>query len=119
MFVRFLLLEILSNETFTPEPVVKKHYRDATGVGVVEAPRGTLYHKVEVGNDGVVKSGEIVVPTGQNQINIEEDIHRLVDQLLPEMPKEKIEYEIEKLIRAYDPCMSCAAHFLKVEWSEV
>jgi coenzyme F420-reducing hydrogenase alpha subunit len=65
-----------------------------------------------------VVEGEIVVPTGQNQINIEEDIHQLVQNLLPDTPKETITLEIEKLIRAYDPCMSCAAHFLKIDWRE-
>jgi coenzyme F420-reducing hydrogenase alpha subunit len=85
-------------------------------VGVVEAPRGTLYHKVVIGADGLVKEGEVIVPTGQNQVNIEKDIATLVQGLLPDTPKEKIEFEIEKLVRAYDPCMSCAAHFLKVKW---
>ena len=109
-------LEILRSTTFTPEPVIKKPNRDAVGIGVVEAPRGTLYHKIELGSDGIVKTGEIVVPTGQYQINIEEDIATLVNGLLPNTPREKIEFEIEKLIRAYDPCMSCGSHFLKVEW---
>lgn len=88
------------------------------GVGVIEAPRGTLYHKVELGSNGIVKGGEVIVPTGQNQINIEEDIGRLVEELLPIKSKEEIVFEIEKLIRAYDPCLSCAAHFLKVKWQE-
>lgn len=109
-------IDILTNTAFAPEPIVKKPNREAVGVGVIEAPRGTLYHKVSVGPDGIVKEGEVVVPTGQNQINIELDIGRLVEELLPDTPKEKIEFEIEKLIRAYDPCMSCAAHFLKVKW---
>lgn len=112
-------LDILSHKTFIPEPIIKNPYREAVGVGVIEAPRGTLYHKVEIGGDGIVKQGEVVVPTGQNQVNIEEDIFRLVDGLLSETPKEKIEFEIEKLIRAYDPCMSCATHFLKVDWNGV
>lgn len=111
-------IEILRTHEFAPEPVVKIPPREGAGVGVVEAPRGTLYHKVLVGADGIVKGGEIVVPTGQNQINIEEDIHKLVNDLVAETPKEKITFEIEKLIRAYDPCMSCAAHFLKVNWRE-
>jgi coenzyme F420-reducing hydrogenase alpha subunit len=51
-------------------------------------------------------------------VNIEKDIGALVQSLLPNMPKEVITHEIEKLIRAYDPCMSCASHFLEVEWSE-
>lgn len=110
-------IEILENNEFKKEPIINKAPQvEAVGVGVIEAPRGTLYHKVEIDSKGVVKNGEVVVPTGQNQINIEKDIARLVEELVPEAPKEKIEFEIEKLIRAYDPCMSCAAHFLKVKW---
>jgi len=124
-------VEILKNNIFKAEPLVKTHStssgqvpnRDAVGVGVVEAPRGTLYHKITLGADGIVQEGEVIVPTSQNQLNIEQDIGRLVQELLPaspvgepDTPKEKIEFEIEKLIRAYDPCMSCAAHFLKVDW---
>jgi len=110
-------LEILQTRTFAPEPVIQATPREAVGIGVVEAPRGTLYHKIHLGADGMVKDGEIIVPTGQNQINIEEDVAVLVNGLLPDTPKEKIHFEIEKLIRAYDPCMSCAAHFLKLRWS--
>jgi len=109
-------IDILSHREFHPEPVIKKVPREGVGIGVVEAPRGTLYHKVELDEKGIVKHGEIVVPTGQNQINIETDVARLVEELLPHTPKEQIITEIEKLIRAYDPCMSCAAHFLKVNW---
>jgi len=110
-------INLLKNNTFAPEPIIKKPARDAVGIGVVEAPRGTLYHKVVLGADGIIKEGEVIVPTGQNQINIEEDIGRLVEKLLAEgMAEDKIPMEIEKLIRAYDPCMSCGAHFLKVNW---
>jgi len=110
-------LDLLKNNEFVPEPVIKKPSRDAIGIGIVEAPRGTLYHKVVLGADGIIKEGEVIVPTGQNQINIEEDIGRLVEKLLAEgLAEDKIPMEIEKLIRAYDPCMSCGAHFLKVNW---
>src|SRR3989338_1496684 len=111
-------LEILKTRKFNPEPMIKMSGRDAVGIGVVEAPRGTLYHKVVVGADGMVKEGEIIVPTGQNQINIENDVAALVEKMLPDTSQEKMQFEIEKLIRAYDPCMSCAAHFLKVKWLE-
>ncbi len=111
-------LEILTSITITPEPVIKKPYHAGIGVGVIEAPRGTLYHKVTVDDTGKVLGGEIVVPTGQNQVNIEEDIYTLVNSLLPDTTTEKIEFEIEKLIRAYDPCMSCASHFLTVDWKK-
>ncbi|MEK7208752.1 MAG: nickel-dependent hydrogenase large subunit [Patescibacteria group bacterium] len=110
-------IEILSNQMFSPEPVIKAEVKESVGVGVIEAPRGTLYHKLVIGADGQVKEGEVVVPTGQNQINIERDIARLVQELVDQnTAQEKIAPEIEKLIRAYDPCMSCGSHFLKVNW---
>ncbi|KKS38341.1 MAG: hypothetical protein A3G49_06035 [Candidatus Sungbacteria bacterium RIFCSPLOWO2_12_FULL_41_11] len=110
-------LEILKTFEFKAEPVIKKPPREAVGVGVVEAPRGTLYHQYHLAKSGIVTEGEVIVPTGQNQINIEEDIFALVQKLLPSAEKEQIQFEVEKLIRAYDPCMSCAAHFLKVKWN--
>ena len=111
-------IEILKTRTFAPEPVIKKPARDAVGVGVVEAPRGTLYHKVVLSADGTIKEGEVIVPTGQNQINIQQDIGRLVEQLIAQgVERDAMPHEIEKLIRAYDPCMSCASHFLKVKWA--
>ena len=128
-------IDILSNNKFLAEPIMKGERKEgAVGIGVVEAPRGTLYHKVIIDVNGKIKEGEVVVPTGQNQINIERDIGVLVQSLIDgstsltvgkseyadgsDMAKEKIAFEIEKLIRAYDPCMSCASHFLKVEWEE-
>ena len=109
-------VEILSMREFKPEPLVKAPPRAAVGVGVVEAPRGTLYHLVETDAKGNVVRGEVIVPTNQNQLNIEADIARIVQDNLDKMSKEEIIHEIEKLVRAYDPCMSCAAHFLKVKW---
>jgi coenzyme F420-reducing hydrogenase alpha subunit len=130
-------IDILTNNKFAPEPIVPVPTLPAvlsrpsetsftTGIGVIEAPRGTLYHKIVLGADGHVAEGEVVVPTGQNQVNIEKDVATLVNGLLqkPEFSdgsdsaKEKIVFEIEKLIRAYDPCMSCASHFLKVDWQK-
>lgn len=111
-------IDMLTNNKFIKEPLIKKPNRDAVGVGVVEAPRGTLYHKIHLLPDGTIKDGEVIVPTGQNQMNIERDIARLVESLLPDTPQDKIVLEMEKLIRAYDPCMSCASHFLKVKWNK-
>lgn len=109
-------IDILSNNVFKSEPVIKVPMRAATGIGVIEAPRGTLYHKVVIDDAGIVLDGEVIVPTGQNQVNIERDVGVIVEGLIKDTPKEKINMEIEKLIRAYDPCMSCGAHFLKVKW---
>jgi coenzyme F420-reducing hydrogenase alpha subunit len=110
-------IELLQSKKITPEPAIKPIMREGEGIGVVEAPRGTLYHKICVGTDGLVKNSEVIVPTGQNQKNIERDIAILVEDLLTaDIEQKKIELEIEKLIRAYDPCMSCATHFLRVNW---
>ncbi|MFH1586869.1 MAG: Ni/Fe hydrogenase subunit alpha [Candidatus Diapherotrites archaeon] len=97
------------------EKPVKFKVRAGTGVGVTEAPRGTLYHQYTLNSQGRVTDASIVVPTNQNNHNIEEDIRVYAPQLL-KLPKPKIELELEKLIRAYDPCISCATHFLKVKW---
>ncbi len=87
------------------------------GIGVIEAPRGTLYYELEINADSTVKKGEIIVPTGQNQILMERAIYELIeDQLIKNVDKEQIIAQVENLIRAFDPCMSCAAHFLKVKW---
>jgi coenzyme F420-reducing hydrogenase alpha subunit len=100
-----------------PEPLPKVIPKEAVGVGVIEAPRGTLYYELVTNSDGTVKKGEIIVPTGQNQIVMEKAIYELVEKMLAEnKTQEEIVVEIEKLIRAFDPCMSCAAHFLKVKW---
>lgn len=111
-------IDTLSNNVFKPEPIIKAPMRAGVGMGVIEAPRGTLYHKIVINEAGIVEDGEVIVPTGQNQVNIERDVGVLVESLVENTPKEKINQEIEKLIRAYDPCMSCGSHFLKVKWKE-
>lgn len=107
--------DLLKNTEFKPEKPVAAKAREGKGVGVIEAPRGTLYYLIEVAKDGKVTHADIVVPTGQNQVNIEKDIRELVQEHL-DWPEDKLKFEIEKLIRAYDPCTSCASHFLKLNW---
>ncbi|MEM3369750.1 MAG: nickel-dependent hydrogenase large subunit [Candidatus Micrarchaeia archaeon] len=113
-------IEILENSNFKEEklPDLNKYKeKKGKGVGVVEAPRGTLYYELNI-DKGIVKDGLLVIPTAQNQVNMERDIKELVQQNLDEgIDKHTIEHNIEKLIRAYDPCMSCASHFLRVRWS--
>ena len=111
-------VDMLASTEFKQEPPVQPTRKYGWGVGVVEAPRGTLYHQVQIGEDGKVAKGAIVVPTGQNQVNIEQDVGKRIEQLLPQnLSQEEIRLEMEKLIRAYDPCMSCASHFLKMKWA--
>lgn len=91
--------------------------REAIGIGITEAPRGVLYHEYEFNKSGKIKNSNIIVPTQQNTRNIEEDIKEFLPPLL-DLPKPRIELELEKLIRAYDPCISCATHFLEVDWKQ-
>lgn len=109
-------IEIIQKNEFKQEALPKIVYRDAVGVGVIEAPRGVLYYRLFLARDGKVKEGNIITPTQQNQINMELDIKKLVEEKLGKLSKDEIQYEIEKLIRSYDPCISCATHFLKVSW---
>ncbi len=108
-------IELLETSEFKEEPRPEIKIKAGKGVGVVEAPRGTLYHMIDLTNDGKIRYGNFVIPTAQNQIKMEQDIKMLVEQII-ERDKHEIQHEIEKLIRAYDPCMSCASHFLKIKW---
>lgn len=89
------------------------------GVAVVEAPRGTLIHEYEVNSKGKIKKANIIAPTTINLKNIEEDIRILLPEIMKKTKSEnKIRDEMEKIIRAYDPCISCSTHFLEIIWNE-
>ena len=107
-------LSVLDNAEFNPEKSVLASKTQGVGVGVIEAPRGTLYHMLEIKDNKVVRA-EIIVPTGQNQISIEKNLVKLVEADI-DLEQEQLSHEIEKLIRAYDPCISCATHFLKIRF---
>lgn len=106
------IIENLTIKQENPQPIVRKK---STGIGIIEAPRGILYYKLAIDDSGKITTVQIVVPTGQNQIGIEESIR---DYLAANLSKDKetLIREIEQIVRAYDPCMSCASHFLKVSW---
>ncbi len=90
-----------------------------TGVGVVEVPRGILFHTYELDKHGIVQRCNIMTPTSQNLKAMEEDLKIYLQQLLDHgVKKSDIPLELEKLIRAYDPCFSCSTHFLKVNWGD-
>jgi coenzyme F420-reducing hydrogenase alpha subunit len=110
-------IEILESNDFKEEKHDPVTIKEGQGVGLLEAPRGTLYYMLSIDKTGKVKYGNIIVPTQQNQIGMEKSVVQLVEQNI-DKTKGEIEYEIEKLIRAYDPCMSCASHFLKINWRQ-
>jgi coenzyme F420-reducing hydrogenase alpha subunit len=85
------------------------------GVGASEVPRGTLYHEYAVDDEGTIVDCNLIIPTGQNLNNIEHDMRALVPQIL-DRSEQEIAMMLEMLVRAYDPCISCATHLLQVEF---
>jgi coenzyme F420-reducing hydrogenase alpha subunit len=110
-------IDLLKNLQLTPErpPMLQRHA--GTGIGVIEAPRGMLFYKIELNEKGSMSNVEIIVPTGQNQIGIEEGLHQYFQANLAR-GKEQLVNDAERIVRAYDPCMSCASHFLQVKWKK-
>lgn len=98
-------------------PAVEVHPRAATGYACTEAPRGLLYHRYRINDDGVILDAKIIPPTSQNQKMIENALRDFVTSRI-ELPKEQLTRECEKAIRNYDPCISCATHFLKLNIDE-
>jgi coenzyme F420-reducing hydrogenase alpha subunit len=99
-------------------PAVDVEPRAGVGFGCTEAPRGILYHRYELDDEGTIVDAKIVPPTSQNQRAIEEDLHRVVERSL-DVPDEQLALLCEQTIRNYDPCISCATHFLKLEVERV
>ena len=85
------------------------------GVGAVEVPRGILFHDYEVDDKGKIVNANCVIPTSQNCNSIEHDMKKMVPEIL-DKKDEEITLLMEMLVRAYDPCISCSAHFLNVKF---
>jgi coenzyme F420-reducing hydrogenase alpha subunit len=88
--------------------------RAGEGSAVTEAPRGLIFHRYQVDAQGRIQFAKIVPPTSQNQAQIEQDLRQLLEPELLEQPDDQIALECEKLVRNYDPCISCSTHFLKL-----
>jgi coenzyme F420-reducing hydrogenase alpha subunit len=82
-----------------------------TGHGVSEAPRGLLYHRYDLDDEGLIRSATIIPPTSQNQGAIEDDLRRVIAASL-DHDDASLTALCEQAIRNHDPCISCAAHFL-------
>ncbi len=85
------------------------------GIGAAEVPRGILFHDYTYNESGLCTKANLVIPTNQNHNNITKDLEAFVPMLLGKQEKE-IELNLEMLVRAYDPCISCSTHYLKVEF---
>ena len=115
--LHFALLEAIRVlEGYQPAPpYVEVEPRAGIGFGCTEAPRGILWHRYEMDADGKVLQATITPPTSQNQARIEEDLKASLENFGLQRPDDELRLHGEKVIRNYDPCISCATHFLKVK----
>ena len=88
---------------------------EGNAFGCTEAPRGILWHRYDVDDQGIVRYARIVPPTSQNQGRIEEDIAQSLQKLGFDKSDKELRLRAEQVIRNYDPCISCATHFLKLK----
>ncbi len=79
-------------------------------------PRGSLFHEYSIDEKGNITKANCVIPTNQNMGNLEEDMRKIVPELLGKKTQEEITLDLEMLARAYDPCISCATHILDVKF---
>ncbi len=103
-------------QIYEPPPAPKANYeiREATGHAITEAPRGINFNRYSFDENGLILAARIVPPTSQNQKRIEEDLREFVPKIVSQ-PIEEITRRCEQAVRNYDPCISCATHFLHVE----
>ncbi len=109
------LIEIILENGIKDERPVDIEPREGHGIGSLEVPRGTLYHEYWIDRKGLVTNANIITPTAINNLIIDEDMKN-VGKVLSErgMTKEEIRAKMEMIARAYDPCISCATHMVKI-----
>ena len=104
-------LAIIDRYRQPDRPAVEVHPRAAVGFGWTEAPRGMLWHRYKLDEQGSILTARIVPPTSQNQAGIERDLFHFVEEHL-DLDDDELRHRAEQVIRSYDPCISCATHFL-------
>jgi sulfhydrogenase subunit alpha len=109
-------LRIIDQYERPEQPSVAVQPRASTGYGCTEAPRGILYHRYRLDDRGVILDAKIVPPTSQNQKIIESDLRQFVGKYVS-LPQDRLTWQCEQVVRNYDPCISCATHFLKLDIS--
>ena len=107
-----LALDAIEDYAWVDEPYLVAPPRAGIGCGVTEAPRGMLWHRYELDAAGRVVSARIVPPTSQNQARLEADLRQSLTRTGLDRPEAVLRHQAETVIRNYDPCLSCATHFL-------
>ena len=104
-------VRIIEEYSEPDRPAVPVLPRAGVGHGASEAPRGILYHRYSIDDEGTILEADIIPPTAQNQDAIEADLRKLVTANL-ELDDHDLQHLCEQSIRNYDPCISCSTHFL-------
>lgn len=108
------ILEELSDRRYLEEPIRVPERKMGEGIGSTEATRGLLIHHYKIGSEGCIDYANIITPTAMNSGHIEESVKVLVAQY-GDKEEANLKTELEKLVRTYDPCISCATHAIQVE----
>lgn len=108
--------EMMKNGYRDEEPA-RVRVKAGKGTAATEAPRGTLYHSYTVDEKGMVTSADVITPTAINLENIEKDLRASVERNIRD-PEDKLKLKLEKVARAYDPCISCSVHLVNAKSKE-
>jgi sulfhydrogenase subunit alpha len=109
------LIEEVLDKGLNHNDNVQYTVKGGRGIGATEVPRGILVHDYTYNDNGICTKANCVIPTNQNHKNINKDLEALAPTIL-DKPEKEIELTLEMLVRAYDPCISCSAHYLHVEF---
>ncbi len=107
-------LRVIENYEEPDRPFTQVEPRAGVGYAATEAPRGLLYHRYRLDAQGTISDAQIVPPTSQNQACLEEDLLDFIGGFL-DLPDDDLRHRCEQTVRNYDPCISCATHFLRLE----
>jgi sulfhydrogenase subunit alpha len=107
-------LRIIENYEMPDQSALEIQPRASTGCAATEAPRGMLYHRYSLDDAGWITDAKIIPPTSQNQKTIENDLWHFAARYI-NLSDHDLSHQCEQAVRSYDPCISCATHFLRLE----
>jgi sulfhydrogenase subunit alpha len=111
------LIDILLDKGIKNEKPNQEPTKYGRGIATTEVPRGILFHDYTYNRHGSIEAANCIIPTGQNLANIDDDMKKLVTEIINES-KDDITLKLEMLVRAYDPCISCSVHMLDVKFED-
>jgi coenzyme F420-reducing hydrogenase alpha subunit len=106
-------IRIINQYTPPDRPALEVWPQAGIGFGASEAPRGMLYHRYRISDDGTILDAKIVPPTSQNQATIEGDLRRFATEYI-NLDRPQLTWKLEQAVRNYDPCISCATHYVTI-----